>query len=326
LLVVPRQCIEAEVKITARQLGKQKQQSVEAGKPQPWITVSRETTFITQPLDGKGYVDYLAALNQKASEGVTVDNNAAVLFVRAGFGLREFNWAGRDRFCKMLGIEPLPEQGPYYKEVGRLNTKEAADFDNSLIEPWSAHNFPRFVEWLQSNEKPLQLVIEGTRRPRCYFPWVKTAESEPMVDASPPALEACRAFSRALVARAMLRLNQGKIAEAQQDLLACHRLGRLVGSMPSLVAALVGIAIDRAACQGDAALMQHGKLGAADALAYQRKLRTLPPLSVMADQLDYAERLAMLDALSVGVRAKQSEAMGAKGLFEMSNGVLSTSN
>ena len=60
----------------------------QAGNPQatpappPRITVSHETTRILRPLRGDGYVDYVAALNQMASQGVTPKNNAAVLFVQ----------------------------------------------------------------------------------------------------------------------------------------------------------------------------------------------------------------------------------------------------
>ncbi|MCP3692794.1 MAG: hypothetical protein GY917_11410, partial [Planctomycetaceae bacterium] len=42
------------------------------------ITISRETTRITQPLDDDGYVDYLQALNDQATEGVTPENNFEV--------------------------------------------------------------------------------------------------------------------------------------------------------------------------------------------------------------------------------------------------------
>jgi hypothetical protein len=52
-------------------------------KPRPWITIGKETTYVTRPAGNDGYIDYLAALNEAASAGVTVDNNAGVLLVRA---------------------------------------------------------------------------------------------------------------------------------------------------------------------------------------------------------------------------------------------------
>ena len=44
------------------------------------VTISKETTYITEPLRADGYPDYVAALNQRFSQGVTPENNAAVLF------------------------------------------------------------------------------------------------------------------------------------------------------------------------------------------------------------------------------------------------------
>ena len=38
-----------------------------------------------------------------------------------------------------------------------------------------------------------------------------------------------REAARALTARAMLRVDEGKVDEAWDDLLACHRLARLAG-------------------------------------------------------------------------------------------------
>lgn len=47
------------------------------------VTISKETTYITEPLHPDGYPDYVAVLNQQFSEGVTPENNSAVLFLKA---------------------------------------------------------------------------------------------------------------------------------------------------------------------------------------------------------------------------------------------------
>src|SRR5687768_8112036 len=53
----------------------------------PWsvdnLIISRATTFIEEPLRPDGYPDYIEALNARMSEGVTPENNAAVLLMRA---------------------------------------------------------------------------------------------------------------------------------------------------------------------------------------------------------------------------------------------------
>lgn len=50
---------------------------------QPLMPVSVETTRLTEPLDKNGDVDYLKAINQQYSAGVTTENNAMVKFTQA---------------------------------------------------------------------------------------------------------------------------------------------------------------------------------------------------------------------------------------------------
>jgi hypothetical protein len=284
-------------------------------KPRHPITISKATTRIEGPVDGEGYVDYVAAMNAMASRGVTAENNAGILFVRA-FGLSGFDADDRRRFFEMLRCEPVPEKGDYLVDLAqfikekfgrRMTHREDDDRDDAMERPWSAAQYPLVAQWIESNQKPLELLIQGTRLPKCYFPLILSAGAAPV--AIPlPTVQASRIGARLLAARAMLRLHEGKIDQAEQDLLACHRLGRLIGSTPFFIGTLVGIAIDATAWQGDVALMASGKLDAARALAYQRELRGLMPLPTMADVLDTSERFCYLGNLSFISRSKPTVA------------------
>jgi hypothetical protein len=115
----------------------------------------------------------------------------------------------------------------------------------------------------------------------------------------------------------MLQIGEQKIAEAEQDLLACHRLGRLCGRTPFMIPALVAIAADAIACQADAQLMESGRLSADRALAYQQELRQLAPLSLMANVIDKSERYIFLDTVSQLARERlaPTDALGLLGSF-----------
>src|SRR5687768_12550183 len=78
----------------------------EKEKPSVNVTISKETTRLTEPLRPDGYIDYVKALNMRCSKGVTPINNAAVLYVRAA-GPGEMHQEYRDRFLLLLGIEGL---------------------------------------------------------------------------------------------------------------------------------------------------------------------------------------------------------------------------
>ncbi len=77
------------------------------------VTISKETTYITEPLRKDGYLDYVAALNRRSSQGVTPENNAAVLFWKA-VGPEDFSRSTANKYFQMLGIPPLPEKGDYF--------------------------------------------------------------------------------------------------------------------------------------------------------------------------------------------------------------------
>src|ERR1051326_2323925 len=47
------------------------------------VTIGHDTTRITSPLKADGTPDYLAYLNEKASAGVTAENNAALPLIDA---------------------------------------------------------------------------------------------------------------------------------------------------------------------------------------------------------------------------------------------------
>src|SRR5437870_5722081 len=52
-------------------------------KQKPRFTISKETTYLTEPLDKDGYIDYRAALNKLLSKGVRPETNANVLLWKA---------------------------------------------------------------------------------------------------------------------------------------------------------------------------------------------------------------------------------------------------
>ena len=291
-------------------------------KPAPPFTISKETTYLTEPLRADGYVDYVAALNKICSEGVTPENNAVVLLLQA-IGPEIIGSNYRERNYRMLGIEPLPEKGDYLipYEKFRPNVKTEKDeeeaapkdpaeqqdlidqFYKVMAAPWSAEKHPRYAAWLQANQKPLEKIHEAALRPKYYTPMISgDGDYAPMIGVLLWVAQESRACARLLMAHAMYSMGEGKIEDAQHDILACHRLARLEGQGATLVEALVAIAIDGMACSGDVALAQSGKLTPNEAASFQEELRKLPPMPKMSDKINVAERFMFLD--SVGMIAK----------------------
>ena len=153
-------------------------------KIKPKLTVSKETTFVTEPLDKDGNLDYAAALNKRLGEGVTADNNANVLLCKA-MGPTTDAKRMPTQFYKLMGINEPSDKGDYFVELRiylkatlKVDPSERFEIEQQLQpifrRPWKAKDFPNAATWLQTIEKPLNLVVEASKRTRYFSPIVPT--------------------------------------------------------------------------------------------------------------------------------------------------------
>jgi len=282
------------------------------------VTISKETTYITEPLRPDGYPDYIAALNNRDSKGVMPENNAVVPFFRAmGPDMVEAEF--RDRYCKSLGIATPPVKGDYFVsfdkyvkalKLGKSGQRLKDDNDvwkqqdSAMKRPWRAEDLPVAAGWLAANRQPLDLVVEASKRPRWFSPVVS---EEGIFGARMTATNRVREAVRALESLAMQRLQDGKLDQAWADTMAIHRLARLASQGPTLIDGLVAISLDSMAFATDQALLQHAHLTAAQARKMRADLAALPPMAKMSDKLDVSERFMTLDIVAMLARGKNLE-------------------
>jgi hypothetical protein len=297
-----------------------KKPSADLKKRKLRFIVGVATTHVSGPLDRDGYVDYEAALNELLRGGTTPANNAAVPLWKA-IGPRPEGNRMPAEFFKWMGMDEPPEQGNYY--VDEFRFVQTIPFD-TLVEhsdaagarPWTAKDYPHLAGWLKAIEKPLALVVEGTKRSHYYAPLVAYRGPDgpgPLFAALVPGAQRCRSLARTLCMRAMLHLGEGRPEEAWQDLLACHRLARHVGHGATLIDGLVGFAIDLTASGADVTFVAHAKRTPQQLRECLRDLQRLPPLPSMGQKIDRFERLICLDML---LRVERSGGLRAlAGLF-----------
>ncbi len=290
-----------------------------AGRATPRVKVSRATTFFSGPVTTEGFIDYAKAINRRQSEGLTVENNANVLFWRAIGPKPVFGPSGgvATGFFKLLGIAPPAKEGKYLfgfsehlerlvsgktdndeKQRVRKNGKD----QQSLAErrPWRSSQHPVVASWLKKNQPPLDLVVQGTKRGAYFSPlFIPRTGDEPfartLVTAEMPGLQGMRKCARGLVIRAMWHLGEGRIRSAWNDLLACHRLGRFVSQGPMVIDLLVGYVIEDMAIRGELILLQDERIGEKELVAYRRELMVLPAVAESLVVVDLAERCMFLD-------------------------------
>ncbi|HEV3383992.1 MAG TPA: hypothetical protein VG097_04215, partial [Gemmata sp.] len=217
-------------------------------------TIGKSTTYVTGPIDADGHIDYAMASNERLGRGATTENNAAVLIWKA-IGPHPDNATQPAKFYELLGVE-IPEKGDYFVSLNQYLEKVAKSDQTIAVsldgltqlgrEAWTANEHPDIDRWLKANEKQLAMIIDATKRTCYYSPTVPPRNdkgSTGLINTLLPGLQITRVLAAALAARAMLSLGQGDHDAAWQDLLACHRLGRLVGQGGLLIEGLVGLSL-----------------------------------------------------------------------------------
>jgi hypothetical protein len=131
-----------------------------------------------------------------------------------------------------------------------------------------------------------------------------------------PGIQGSREAGRSLSARAMWHLGEGRDDDAWQDILAIHRIGRLVAQGPTMNDQLVGIALAGIACNRTETLVHEGNLSVEQLRQIRRDLAALSPFQGMAPTIGESERLMALDAiiqLSVMNDASWNDVLGTTG-------------
>ena len=290
------------------------------------FTISRETTYLTGPLNEDGTINYVAALNELMSKGVTRDNNAAPLLIRA-WGACIIDEPVRARVFEVLQMEPVPEEGlagPDLEDVVEemwpkgapkgATTRPTADdvakeservLERAMEGPWSADELPAVAAWLKANKEQLALFGEAAKRPRFYMPLVSTDDPPNMLSVAiyaPP-----WGNVEMYVARAMLRAHRGATDAAINDILAVHRLARLAGEPPLVIDRLNALAVERCAARCAGGLAASGKLTPAQARRLLADLEALTPMPDVVEPIDQSERFMMLDCAMVLYRGRQGD-------------------
>jgi len=237
------------------------------------ITVSPETTYLTGPLNADGTVNYVQALIDRYSEGVTPENNAMTLLVQA-FDPDDFlPEETRAEILRQLGLteEDLAAGKKFvswgdYLEARGLDEEEI-DPDCDLItqlgrRPWAAKDHPEVAAWLADNAEPLALMRQAAQRPHHYFPIVSMNDPPCLLTVLWPYSRSYRSAARALAARATLHVSDGDIAEARADVNTLYRLART--PHPYLIWHLVNIRITNVATDAEQAIIMSRKLSPDD--------------------------------------------------------------
>lgn len=291
----------------------------------PPIDVSKETTFIVAPLRADGLPDYEKYVLEKYREGVTPENNAAVLFWQA-MGPVEMEPKDLALVSMAIGLNPIPNRdecltdilgsdvkrevetwlldGNFTVDTDDSVTASADDVKNKFIKqvidrPWTSEQIPPLGAWLAANQKPLNLLLDAAQRAKFFSPSVELMNGlhEPLLVMTLPWAPASRTAAHGLAARAMWLVARRRNTDAWRDILAIYRLSRLIGEDRTLVEQIVSINLELIADRATVALLESRNTSAELAEKIHADLESLGMRHSMADTLDGIERVAILSAL-----------------------------
>jgi hypothetical protein len=185
-----------------------------------------------------------------------------------------------------------PDPTVYFSDIESLT-------DRAASRPWTDAELPWLAKWVRQNERPLDQMVAASQRPRCYFPipTLLNTRSDPLVAMGQSWLYSMQDAADSLAARAMRNVGEHRLRLAWQDLLAAHRLARLMTQGPTLFDQITGTAIAEKASLGTLAFLHEGQPSVDEARRILRDLSALESFNGYANALDYAERLTCLDSM-----------------------------
>jgi hypothetical protein len=279
-----------------------------------------DTTRLIGPLLPDGRVDYLNEIEARRSEGVTPENNAAILFLQA---------VGRealppnqpvDGITNKLAMPHLPEQGDYlvqYPDFAKSRAGASSDEPN-VPTSWPKTIDPSLRQWIDANAHPLELIAEASKRSRFYIPFDGGNRPNLLVSIYLKHILYFQQSAVLLLNRAVIRLGDGDAAGFRQDVLTVHRLARLLNQSTTAIERLrARERLENPACDVETLAATGEKLSADQARQLAADLVQLGDMAPLSDSIN-SERCMILDVLQSYATLPPARAA------ELFNGVMGT--
>ena len=293
------------------------------------VPVSKQTTWITGPLRKDGTVDYAKALNARLSKGVTPQNNAVLLLVQV-LGPKKFPAEVRNDYFKALDLPAKLPDGPRFlsledfallKAGGKKESRYADalyhEQGESTAGPWSRKKYPRLAAWLDHNRASLKVIVKAAGRSHWYEPIVPIRHKRTGRTMLRSLLnDNLRGFGRALTARVRLAIQEGRIDDAQRDLIAIRRLARLA-SHGLMTERQVGVAFEAMAFSADEHLLHSGRQSLRQLQAYRRALAGRPTAAPFVERFAFTDRIVDLASLVENAQSGRQGQAAAASAFRL---------
>ncbi len=304
----------------------------QATRPAPAIVVSRETTWLTEPLADDGLPDYAGYLLARAREGVTAETNGAVPFLRAmwpaglepgeqqrvvceevgmevpgdvGMGsplgdkrleesLREWSVARGSR-PRLEEIEKSEEDFEFDDEENDFEEVDPHDYVSwAWHQPWTTEEIPPLAAWVDEHQSHFDLLQQAAGKPTFYAPspTLLVTPKSNLVNMLLTSEQTMYDAVKCLHLRGMRSIGEGSLDAARNDWEAQLRLSRHLKG-GFLIGQLVSIGMENFANELALWMLDDPNLDPATARQIFEIYRDLPVRRAIAKELDEGERLLL---------------------------------
>jgi hypothetical protein len=154
-------------------------------------------------------------------------------------------------------------------------------------------------------------------------PSLLNSADEPVVAMLLPGVRMMQGAAKALIRRGTWQLGQGNHQEAWQDILATHRLARLLGQGPTLIEQLAAMKIDGLACDATISLVSDKNSSAELLKQVDRDLVELVDFMGVARAIDSVERMIYFDSVA---RLRNGDIRGWKELLGLTDAIVNVAH
>ncbi len=246
------------------------------------VTVSKETTVLTEPLTESGSVDYFNWLRRQYPREMQTDQNGARDILRAIGPGSDYQTAPSEEatqkrisfLCSELNVEqpvkPLFAFEPFQEAHARLFKEKNPNFSKEVVDDLAAKNRPRFGtggfgkfiqheekftdHWVEKNSPALDHIAKMIDRKIIRYPYNKMFEGDqendqPLITMLLPDLPRMRSLCRAYSLRANWLIRRGDFKKAASDFKTIRKMAAALEKQDKacLVEFLVGAAEEQIA-------------------------------------------------------------------------------
>jgi hypothetical protein len=276
-------------------------QQIPPVEKQTLVSITKETTFITEPLDELGFPDYYAHLNRRAVQ-IPHNENAGLDIIRV-LGPDLIEESSRQELCRLLSLPEYPTVAqPFVTFKAFVKSRDPSKSEDeiesedetlkrTLLKTWKEEDFPLVSEWLDSpsSKSTLDALKSIDSKNQYAIPYLVPGAPEKPWSLYSVLLHHTQSvfeMSKMLVCHSNRLTYNKQFEETSEWILRLHHLGRLADQQSFGIEKHIAYACDSMASQAEFVLATHPECPLDVLQRHQSRRNQLSPFGKLIETVD----------------------------------------